>query len=265
MIYDKFIKNCLLDASKIALDGFGKVESKIKSEGNMQVLTETDLKIGSLLIAAIQRTYPDHNIINEETGVIDKNSEFTWTIDPIDGTSNYASKIPMFGTMLGLLQNDTPIAGGIVLPVFNEVYYAEKDCGAFCNEEKISVSKNPDLNRNFVAYLLSSHPDNPETTNEECETLKKLIPNIMSLRTSNCTAFDGSYVASGRYGLALNTRSYIWDCVPLHIVVEEAGGIFTDNLGETTDYSDCTKRYKQYFRFCTGAKGIHEQVQALIK
>lgn len=264
MKYTNFIKECLEEASQIALDGYGKVESKIKSESNMQVLTETDLEIGQLLIGKIKSAYPDHNIIDEETGVIDNKSQFTWTIDPIDGTANYASKIPMYGTMLGLLENDSPIAGGIVLPEFKEMYYAEKDCGAFCNNEKISVSQITNLDRNFVAYLVGTHISE-EAHLEQIEVLKKLIPNVMSLRTSNCTAFDGAFVASGRYGVAMNTKSYIWDCVPLHIIIEEAGGICTNFHGEKIDYSNATKKSKQYFSFCCGAKELHIQVQKILK
>jgi len=263
MKYSNFVKECLEQASKVALDGYGRVESKIKSEGNMQVLTETDLKVGQLIIDKIKSSFPDHNIIDEEAGVIDNGSQFTWTIDPIDGTANYASKIPMFGIMLGLLENDEPIAGGIVLPVFKEMYYAEKGLGAYCNDEKISVSQVPSLDRNLLAYLISSHTSD-ETITKECELFKKLIPSIMSLRTSNSTAFDGALVASGRYGIAMNRTSLIWDCVPLKILVEEAGGVFTGYDGEKIDFSNPTKKSKLYIPFCCGATDLHKQVQGLM-
>src|SRR5438105_2458127 len=102
----EFIEKNLQEASEIANKSFGKVTGTIKGEDANQVLTETDLAIGKLLIEKIKRIYPTYNIIDEEAGVIDNHSEYTWVIDPIDGTSNFASGSPLYGIMIGLLQND---------------------------------------------------------------------------------------------------------------------------------------------------------------
>jgi len=97
-------------------------------------------RLGKNLITKISQAFPEHNIIDEEVGVIDNNSNYTWVIDPIDGTSNFANGVPTYGIMLGLLENNIPIAGGIALPEFSEIYVAEKGTGAFCNGEKVQVS-----------------------------------------------------------------------------------------------------------------------------
>lgn len=265
MEYSNFIKETLREAGMIALKGYGNVEPMIKSEGNMQILTETDLKIGQMIIDKIKQNFPEHSIIDEEAGITLENSEFVWTIDPVDGTANYASKIPMFGTMIGLLKNGKPIAGGLILPCFNEIYYAEKGHGAFCNDRQIHVSQNPELAHNFVAYLISSHQSTQGMLDKELKYITKIIPNIMSFRTSNCSAFDGAMTVSGRYGAALNTTSYVWDCVPLHILALESGGIMTDFDGNEIDYSHLDNKYKNYFTFCLGSQSIHQQIQELIK
>ena len=70
-----------------------------------------------------------HNIIDEEAGIIDKKSEYTWVFDPIDGTSNYASGLPMYGVIIGLLKDWKPLIGAIALPAFGEIYYAERGKG----------------------------------------------------------------------------------------------------------------------------------------
>ncbi len=265
MKYKEFIETRLLEASQIALDGYGKVIPRLKDEKNMQVLTDADLAIGQYLIEQIKGEFPEHNIINEESGVIDNNSQFTWTIDPVDGTSNYASKLPMYGIMIGLIENDEPIAGGIVLPSFNELYFGQKDLGSFCNGQKLSVSANSELKRNFLTYLLSSHVPSKDQLATELQNLSSLVPEIMSLRTSNSTAFDGAMTASGRYGVALNTTSYIWDVAPLQIIIEEAGGIFTTYNGHRVDYSRPTTKANIYFDFCAGSRDLHSQVQEIIK
>ena len=84
MYYIYFIEKSLKAASEIANSSFGKVSGSTKPEDNNQVLTEVDLAVGKLLIDRVQKEYPSHNIIDEEAGIIDKKSEFTWVIDPID-------------------------------------------------------------------------------------------------------------------------------------------------------------------------------------
>ncbi len=264
MKYQNFITSKLEEASKIALEGYGKVIPRFKDEMNEQVLTDTDLAVGKFLIEEIKADFPEHNIIDEEAGSVDNQSNFTWTIDPIDGTANYGSKIPMFGIMLGLIENDEPIAGGIILPYFKELYYAEKGAGAYLNSEPIKVTGENELNHSLMTYLFSSHLDQKQMQTE-LGNLSALIPKIMSLRTSNSTAFDGAMIASGRYGVGLNTTSYIWDCVPLHILIEEAGGIFTDYNGKKMDYSDHINKFNTYLSFCAGSKTLHKQVQEVIK
>ena len=112
MTHADFIENVLKEASEIALARFGKVEGRIKPEDSTQILTDTDIEIGKYLVGEVKKNYPSHNIIDEEAGVIDKGSEFTWVVDPIDGTANFAMGIVTYGTMIGLLENETSIAGG---------------------------------------------------------------------------------------------------------------------------------------------------------
>ena len=126
MNFQDFIVCTLQDAAKIANTSFGKVGSTTKEGDNNQVLTKTDLEVGKLIVDRICKVYPEHNIIDEEAGVINNNSQFTWVIDPIDGTSNFANGLATYGIMIGLLDGDKPIAGGIALPYFSEVYVAQK-------------------------------------------------------------------------------------------------------------------------------------------
>ena len=157
MYYQIFLNQALQEASQIANDSFGKVNGTIKGTDHNQILTETDLAVGKLLISQVKSAYPDYNIIDEEAGVIDNGSEFTWVIDPIDGTSNFAAGIPTYGIMLGLLKDSTPIAGGIVLPAFNQLLIAEKGQGAYCNEEKIAVSSETKLLNSLLSYGIDGH------------------------------------------------------------------------------------------------------------
>src|SRR5215204_1910568 len=197
MDHSRFIENILREASKIANENFGKVEGAIKGGNNNQVLTETDLAIGKHLVGAVKETYPGHNIIDEEAGIVDNNSTLTWVIDPIDGTSNFSQGIPLYGVMIGLLDKDTSVAGGVALPYFGEIYLAEKGKGASCNGKKIAVTNIPKLLSTLVAYGIDGHQENPEITYEESRMLAEIILNIRNLRTSN-SAYDMVMVAKGK-------------------------------------------------------------------
>lgn len=260
-----FIQQTLRDAGEIANRNFGKVSAiTTKAGDNNQVLTETDLAIGALIIKKIQTVYPDYNIIDEEAGVIDKKSPYTWVVDPIDGTSNFANGLPTYGIMIGLLQNDLAVAGGIILPAFDQVYVAEKGEGAFCNEEKISVTTETRLLASLIAYGIDGHQEAPELTMNEVTTLAKIILNIRNLRTTN-SAYDMVQVATGRYGAFLNQTSKIWDNVALQPIIEEAGGIMTDFWGKPMDYSNPLTRAQQNFTICAGAPELLKQLQAIIQ
>jgi len=261
--YTDFITNVLQETSKIALSYFGKVGGTTKEGDNNQVLTQTDLEIGQYIITKINETFPDHNIIDEEAGVIDKQSEYTWIIDPIDGTSNFASGVPLYGIMIGFLQGSEPIAGGIALPTFHEIYTAEKGQGAFCNGERIRVASETKLLSSLVAYQIDGHQENPQITTEECALLADIVLQIRNVRNGG-SCFDTAMVAKGKYGAYLNRTSKIWDNVPEQILITEAGGIYTDFFGKPMDYSNPLQKAKDNFTLCAGSPVLHKQLQEII-
>lgn len=263
MDYSPFITTALTDASKIANTHFGKVSGITKEEDNNQVLTTTDKEIGNFLISQIEQAYPDHNIIDEEAGVIDKHSAFTWVIDPIDGTSNFANGIATYGIYLGLLHGDKPIAGGAALPFFQKIYVAEKGKGTICNGQLVYVTKEENLLSTLVAYQIDGHQENPQETYNETKILAEIILHCRNIRTSN-SAFDAGMVVEGKYGAILNKTSKIWDNVAQQILIEEAGGVYTDFYGNPMDYSQPLDKIKQNFAYCAASPALHEQLQEII-
>jgi myo-inositol-1(or 4)-monophosphatase len=258
-----FITTVLESAAVIANNSFGRVSGTVKPEDNNQVLTETDIEIGNLIVSRIKDQYPNWNVIDEEAGIIDNGSQYTWVVDPIDGTSNFANGVHTYGILIGLLKDDVPVAGGIALPYFNEIYVAEKGKGAFCNGEAVKVSEEANLLNSLVAYGIDGHQENPSITIEEATTLAQIILNIRNLRGSNST-YDSALVAKGRYGASLNRTSKIWDNVAQHIVIEEAGGIYTDFFGNPIDYSNPTGKVDENFTWCAGASMLHAKLQKII-
>jgi myo-inositol-1(or 4)-monophosphatase len=261
--YRDFIARLLRTASAVAMDSFGKVKGSTKAGDPNQVLTETDLKIAQLVTEEIKRCYPKHNIIDEETGVVDNGSPYTWVVDPIDGTSNFAARVPLFGIMLGLLFVDAPIAGGVALPAFDMISIAEKGKGAHCGSEPIWVSASDQLQDSLIAYGIDSNQADPAAVHRECVLLGRLVSKIGNLRSSN-SAFDLVMVAHGNYGACLNRSCRIWDVVAPQLLIEEAGGVYTTFDGKPMDYSEPTRKAIANFTFCAAAPALHYQLQALL-
>jgi myo-inositol-1(or 4)-monophosphatase len=264
MAYSDFIGKTLTAVKSIAINNLQKVQPiTVKAGDNNQVLTETDIAIGKQIVAAIQAEYPQHNIIDEEAGVIDNGSNVTWVVDPIDGTSNFANGLPTYGVMIGVLENDQSVAGGILLPSFDELFLGEKGTQATKNGLPIQVSQETNLLNSLVAYGIDGHQEAPEKTKEEAALLGDIILNIRNLRTTN-SAFDMAKAAEGMYGLYLNQTTKIWDNVAVQAVFEAAGGVCTDFYGKPMDYSNHLQRSEENFTICAGGKELHEQVQKII-
>ena len=150
------------------------------------------------------------------------------------------------------------------MPHFNETYVAEKGNGAYCNSHRITISNESDLTKTIIAYGIDGHPDNPQFTKDECAFLAELILTIRNLRMSNCL-FDFAMVAKGNYGAFLNRTSKIWDNVAPQIIIEEAGGVYTDFFGNPVDYSKGLTQPQDNFTFIAAAPAIHAQVLKIIK
>jgi myo-inositol-1(or 4)-monophosphatase len=213
MDYLIFLMQELTRAGELAQSYFGKVSGTTKPGNSKQVLTEADIAIGKQIVAAVRKQYPDHNIIDEEAGVIDNGSRYTWVIDPIEATSNFAAGLPQYGIMVGLLEDATPIAGGIIAPAYDKLYLAEKGKGATCNGERITVTSENNLSNVLVSLSADGHPDDPERTRRDYLLLAELALAARSTRDNNCEAVDTMYVAEGRYGGRVNMVSKIWDNV----------------------------------------------------
>jgi myo-inositol-1(or 4)-monophosphatase len=261
--YKDFITEVLIRASGVAKNYFGKVSGTSKFDDSNQVLTEIDIEIGKLIVTSLINKYPNHNIIDEEAGIIDNKSQYTWVVDPIDGTSNFANGIPTYGILVGLLDKDIPLIGGVSMPEYSEIYFAEKGKGSFCNNQELHVSTENKLINALVAYGIDGHQENPQITRGECGLLGEIILNIRNLRASN-SVFDYMMVAKGKYGAYLNRTSKIWDNVAPQLIIEEAGGVYTDFFGKPINYSNPLEKSKQNFTFCTATPALHKQLQLII-
>ena len=200
-------------ASKILIRDFGEVEKlQVSKKGPADFVTNADLKAEKLIIEELKKAKPCYSIISEENGVENnKDKKNTWIIDPIDGTINFLHGVPHFAISIALKSNDEIISGLIFDPIKNEMFYAEKNNGAYFNNQRIRVSKKNDFNNCLFG------------TGSEIENNLDL-PN----RRSGCAALDMAYVASGRFDGYFQRNLNLWDIAAGIILVKEAGGIVNE-------------------------------------
>jgi len=199
-------------------------------EGMNNLVTEADHAAEKAIIDVIQKDFPDHFILSEETGEIKTNSEFKWIIDPIDGTVNFANGIPLCCVSVALEKNGQMILGAVYNPLMNEFYFAQKGFGASLNDKKISVSqKTSVISSCLVTGFPYTYLDEP---NGPIQVFEKLIRKGVPVRRLGSAAIDLCWVAAGRFDGFYEHNLQAWDSAAGFLMVEEAGGKVTDFNGK---------------------------------
>jgi myo-inositol-1(or 4)-monophosphatase len=263
MTYD-FIKSLLFSVGEILKKGFGEISSVQTKHDQSNVVTEYDFQSERHITEIIQKTFPQHNILGEEHGAIMQKSEYTWIIDPLDGTSNFAAQIPWFGVLIALLKNNNPIMAGAYLPMSDELYFAENGHGAFKNDKQIHVSAERELKNLLCAYSLDFSED-LQKTKMEVEIMKNLVRHCRNLRSTN-SLVDFCYVAEGKLGAAINQTMKIWDIAAPKLILEEAGAKVTDIAGKSFDFPPTKRSATENYTAIAASPEIHQQIiQNIIK
>ena len=197
-------------ASKILIRDFGEIEKlQVSKKGPKDFVTNADIKAEKIIIEELKKAKPHFSIISEESGEeINKDKKNTWIIDPIDGTVNFLHGLPHFAISIALRSNNELISGLIFDPIKDEMFFAEKNGGAFCNNQRIRVSSKNNIN-DCLFGTGGNIKDNFD------------FPN----RKSGCAALDMAYVACGRYDGYYQNNLNLWDIAAGIVLVKEAGGI----------------------------------------
>jgi len=197
-------------ASKILIRDFGELENlQVSKKGPKDFVTNSDKKTEKVLINELTKNKKKYSILSEEIGFIkNDDNDYVWVIDPIDGTTNFLHGIPHFCISIGLKFKDEIISGIIFDPIKNEIFYAEKNQGAFFNNHRIRVSKRKNLDECLFA------------TNKN-----GLSSADLNARIFGSAALDLAYVASGRIDGYFQNGLNLWDIAAGTLIVKEAGGI----------------------------------------
>ena len=208
-------------ASKTLIRDFGEIEKlQVSKKGPSDFVTNSDLKTEKIIIEELTKGRPDYSIISEENGEKkNKDSKNTWVIDPIDGTINFLHGIPHFATSIALKHENEIISGLIFDPIKDEMFYAEKNNGAYLNNKRIRVSKKNNMQECLFATS---------------GTVEKKIE--FSYRKSGSAALDMAYIACGRFDGYFQKNLNLWDIAAGLILVTEAGGVINEiDLNEHKD------------------------------
>ena len=220
-------------AAKILIRDFGEVEKlQVSLKGPGDFVTVSDKRVEKILIDELQRARPNYSILSEEIGLIKKDEEFKWIIDPIDGTANFLHGVPHFGISIGLEHNKEIICGIIYDPIKNEMFFAEKGNGSYLNDQRMRVSARSKLMDCIIFTGGPSFKSNDEDIKLSLKEYEKFSSKVGTpLRKMGSASLDMAYVAAGRCdGFWQRILNY-WDIAAGIILVKEAGGFVTDFNG----------------------------------
>jgi myo-inositol-1(or 4)-monophosphatase len=214
------------EAGSVIKKGFGEKLTLEYKTNVTDFVTNIDKASEKMIIDFIAEEFPKHNILAEESGGDNKGSEYTWVIDPLDGTMNFANGLPIFAVSIGVIKGAELVAG-VVYDVMNDVIFAaEKGSGAFQNDKKISVKNNSELEKAFVVtgfpYNIVDNPD------RAMERFNSMLKHATGVRRLGSAALDLCYVANGIFDGFWEVSLKPWDMAAGMLLVKEAGGMLSD-------------------------------------
>jgi len=219
-----------VEAGKIivrAMDRLDKI-TVIEKQAHDYV-TNVDQEVEKLLIDAIRKTYPHHNIISEEAGELKGTEPYTWVIDPVDGTHNFMHGIPHFAISIGILYGDVITHGLIYDPVHQELFTASRGRGAMVNQQRLRVSAQKVLAGAMIGTGFSQAK--PRTMDAYLSGFSRVMREKGSFRRSGSAALDLAYVAAGRLDAFWELDLAPWDMAAGALLVREAGGLVCSATG----------------------------------
>lgn len=232
--------NVAVQAARLAGDFIRRQQDQapfldINLNANQGESTAVDLQAEHLIIQAIRKKFPKHNILSEEQGSIDQQSEVTWIIDPLDGTRNFIHGIAHFAVAIAV-EIKNQIEHAVILdPLRHECFTASRGRGAQMNNRRLRVSNKLALERSLIAY--GKH----RGLEHYAPTTQQFISSGLqhqSLRRMGCASLDLAYVASGRLDAYFGLELAPWDCAAGMLLIREAGGVIANFAGRPHQKQD---------------------------
>ncbi len=247
------LEKAMIEAGRIIQKANAKPIS-IEYKSPVSLVTETDKKAERVIIDIIKKNFPDHSILAEESAP-SGNSKCKWIIDPVDGTTNFAHRVPACCVSIGYEEDGLVKVGGVFNPLMNEWFWAERGKGASLNGKKIRVSKVKILAESLLA---TGFPyDRRERARYYLKFIEEFMLKTHGIRRFGSSAIDLCYVACGRFDGYWEFNLQAWDQSAGALIVEEAGGRLSNFTG---------KPMSIYGKQTLASNGrIHEEMLRIIK
>lgn len=225
-----FLKDCIQQAGIICRKEQRLLKpSDVKFKNSKDLVTVTDKKVEDFIIRTIQNKYPSHNIYGEETGQTHYPSEYLWIIDPIDGTTSFLHQQPFYSISIAVQYRGETIYGAVYAPSLDELFYADKDTGAFLNGQFISVTATKELINSVMATGFACLRAGLSINN--LAYFNKIVPQLRDIRRYGSAALDLCYVACGRLDGFWEMHLNIYDIAAGAFIASRAGAAVSDFKG----------------------------------
>lgn len=198
---------------------------RVQHKGEVDLVTEADLACEAAIVERLQAAFPDYGVLAEEGGAQDSGASHRWIIDPIDGTTNFSHGVPHYCICIALEAHGQLQLGVIYDPSRDELFYASRGAGAWCNGRRLRVTQAPDLQRSLT---VTGFPyDRQVVEDNNVPHLAQMIRHVQGMRRFGAAGLDLAWVAAGRLDVYWELRLKPWDMAAGLVLVEEAGGRLT--------------------------------------
>jgi len=222
------------EAGQILRKRFGH-HNVTRVKGRRDLVTEADLQSEKTILRIINAAFPGHGTMSEEDGTRKGDGEYTWIIDPLDGTNNFHFGLPLFCVNIALARRGEVVLGVTLDPMRNEIFRAVKGKGAYLNNRRMSVAETADLRDAAIGVDLGYDPGRSA---ELLDMATRLWPKVHCMRLIGSSSLGMAYVACGRLGLYFHKSLYPWDSASGLLLTMEAGGEVTDFTGRRATIDD---------------------------
>ncbi len=226
-----FTVNLAKKAGEYLRENFGK-ELNIEHKGRIDLVTQIDRNSQDMIVGEIFREFPHHSVIAEEGVDRTTGQEYTWFVDPLDGTVNYVHGIPFFCVSLGVFKDKKPYIGVCYNPISGDLFTAQSGKGAFRNGEKIKVSNTSLL---VDSLVVTGFPYSLTGLDNSIMRFTRILREVQGIRRFGSAALDLCFVAAGSFDGFWEVGLHPWDMAAGVVVLLEAGGRASGLSGEELD------------------------------
>ncbi len=213
----------------VVQDWVGRFE--VRKKGYADLVTQADIASQEAVRRAVLTSFPHHSLLGEEDTPADSGqrlTEYRWIVDPLDGTTNYAHRVPHYSVSLALERNGELLVGAVYDPVLDECFTAAKGEGARLNGQPIHTSQVAAISESLAAV---GFPYDVQPSSPDMLLFLEMVPRCQAIRRMGSSALNLCYLAAGRFDVNWSYSTKVWDVAAGVLIVEESGGKVTSPTG----------------------------------